>query len=114
LKEVNQKLSEAGKKSLYPIIFQLENKVEDDIWKEFEVHFQEVHKGFYNTLSQKHSDLTPNDLRLCAYLKLNLSTKEIASLTYQSAESIKTARYRLRKKLNLDRDTNLTAYLNSI
>ena len=87
---------------------------EDDTWNEFEMRFKEIHEDFYTQLGQLFPNLTPNELRLCAFLKLNLSTKEISSITYQSPESIKTARYRLRKKLNLDRDSNLTSFLHSL
>jgi len=73
-----------------------------------------VHNKFYNTLNSKFPDLTPNELKLCAFLRLNMSTKEIAAITYQSYNSLSTARYRLRKKLGLDEHTNLITYLNQL
>jgi len=73
--------------------------------------FQEVYVGFYKKLNEQFPNLTPNDLRLCAFLRLNMTSKEIAELTFQSPESLKTARYRLRKKIGLDRTENLVAFL---
>jgi DNA-binding CsgD family transcriptional regulator len=114
LKAINNNLSESGKKELFQVIRELENMSEDDTWNEFEMRFKEIHEDFYTKLGQLFPNLTPNELRLCAFLKLNLSTKEISSITFQSPESIKTARYRLRKKMNLDRDANLTSFLHSL
>jgi tetratricopeptide (TPR) repeat protein len=113
LKELNKELSKANKKDMFQILHDLESMSNDQAWEEFELRFQEVHKDYYNHLGQAFPDLTPNELKLCAFLKLNLSTKEISSITFQSTESIKTARYRLRKKLNMDRETNLTSFLNT-
>ena len=93
------------------IISELDKSISDDNWEDFEVRFQEVHVGFYNTLSKKFPALTPNELRLCAFLRLNMTSKEIADITFQSADSLKTARYRLRKKLNLSREDNLISFL---
>jgi len=96
------------------IITEMEKSISDDSWADFEVRFQEVHTDFYNSLSKKFPELTANELRLCAFLKLNMTSKEIAGLTYQSVDSLKTARYRLRKKLGLNREDNLVAFLTRI
>lgn len=80
-------------------------------WKEFEIRFQNVYTGFYKELSSRFPDLTPNDLRLCAFLRLNMTTKDIASITYQSYNTIDVARFRLRKKLGLSKDDNLVTFL---
>jgi tetratricopeptide (TPR) repeat protein len=88
---------------------------EDDVWKEFELHYGQVYETFYKILDEKHPELTYRDKRLCALLKLNLSTKEIARITGQSVKSLENARTRLRKKLNLTNTTeNLTDYLTSL
>ena len=84
------------------------------VWDEFEVRFKEVHLEFYNNLNQEHPDLTPNEIKICAFLRLNMSTKEISAITHQSIKSINMARFRLRKKLDIDRDENLIAYLNNL
>jgi DNA-binding CsgD family transcriptional regulator len=93
------------------IIAELDKSVSDLNWEDFEVRFQEVYVGFYRKLSEKYPSLTPNDLRMCAFLRLNMTSKEIADITFQSPESLKTARYRLRKKLGLSREDNLVAFL---
>jgi tetratricopeptide (TPR) repeat protein len=85
---------------------------EDEIWKEFELHYGQVYETFYKILDEKHPELTYRDKRLCALLKLNLSTKEISRITGQSVKSLENARTRLRKKLNLtNTNENLTDYL---
>jgi DNA-binding CsgD family transcriptional regulator len=76
-------------------------------WKIFSSHFDEAHSNFLKKIKSDHSDLTPNDLRLCAFLKMNLSSKEIAALLNISLRSVEVKRYRLRKKLNLEHDQNL-------
>lgn len=114
LKNTNQGRKEDNNAVINNVISELDKSITQDTWTEFEVRFQEVHVDFYNSLSRQFPDLTPNELRLCAFLRLNMTSKEIADITYQSAESLKTARYRLRKKLGLDRDENLIAYLTKL
>jgi DNA-binding CsgD family transcriptional regulator len=73
-----------------------------------------VHNDFYDKLNEKFPNLSANEKRLCAFLRLNMSTKEISAITYQSINSITVARSRLRKKLELDSDENLISFLESI
>lgn len=97
------------------IIRDLEKTQKDEVWDEFELRFQGVHDDFYNKLRKINPDLSNNERRLCAFLKLNMTTKEIASITGQSPRSIEVARTRLRKKLDLtNSDTSLTDFLLSI
>lgn len=77
----------------------------------FDAYFDEVHQNFLNRLKEVHPDLSPKELRLCAYLRMNLSTKEISSLMNISVRGVEISRYRLRKKLNLDHEANLTDYI---
>jgi ligand-binding sensor domain-containing protein/DNA-binding CsgD family transcriptional regulator len=77
----------------------------------FDSYFDEVHQDFIKRLKEAHPGLSPKELRLCAYLKMNLSSKEISSLMNISVRGVEISRYRLRKKLNLDRETNLTDYI---
>jgi tetratricopeptide (TPR) repeat protein len=84
------------------------------IWEEFKIRFTEVNNNFYSQLHEKFPDLTPNEHKLCALLYLNLSTKEIASITFQQYETVRTARYRLRKKLGLKVDESLGTFLRGI
>lgn len=68
-------------------------------------------EGFFRKLKNKYPSLTPNDLRLCSYLRMNFTTKEIANLTNISSRAVEIARYRLRTKLHLNHDANLTEFL---
>lgn len=96
------------------IITELQSYVDQDTWTEFEVRFQQVHNEFYTKLNELHPDLTTNEKKLCAFLRLNMTTKEISAITYQSVNSIIVARSRLRKKLGIERDENLISYLESL
>ncbi len=82
-----------------------------DDWKLFQEAFNNADKNFLKKIKSKHPELTPNDLRLCAYLRLNLSSKEIAPLLNISPRSVEVKRYRLRKKMSLTHDANLTNYI---
>ncbi len=84
---------------------------EEDNWKFFKKAFSNADKDFFKKMKTKHPELTSNDLKLCAYLRLNLSSKEIAPLLNISVKSVEIKRYRLRKKMNLDRNINLTDYI---
>ena len=86
----------------------------EDDWKLFEEAFNNADKNFLKKMKELHPDLTPNDLRLCAYLRLNLSSKEIAPLLNISVKSVEVKRYRLRKRMDLEHEKGLTEYLLSI
>ena len=96
---------------IQPVIQHIDNTINnEDDWKMFEEAFNYADTNFFKKLKEKHPDLTPNDLRLCVYLRLNLSSKEIAPLLNISPRSVEIKRYRLRKKLNLDSKINLNEY----
>jgi len=100
------------KDAIIRISKELRNNTDDNILNEFSLRFQEVHAGFYEKLLKSYPDLSPNELKLCAYLRLNMSTKEIQELTGQRQLAIDQARYRLRKKLGLSNsETNLINFL---
>ncbi len=80
-------------------------------WNIFERSFNEAHENFFKKLKADHPDLVPNDLKLCAYLRMNMSSKEMASLLNISLRGVEIRRYRLRKKLNLEHDKNLAEFL---
>ncbi|MGQ1909531.1 hypothetical protein ACT3CE_07050 [Marinifilum sp. RC60d5] len=80
-------------------------------WEQFEIHFDQVHEHFIKRLRTRYPKLTPKDLRLCAYLRMNLSTKEIAPLMNISVRGVEISRYRLRKKFELSRDENLIDFI---
>ncbi len=96
------------------IIKELQSTTEEDVWTEFEIRFQQVHNDFYEKLNKKCPNLSSNEKKLSAFLRLNMSTKEISAITYQSINSITVARSRLRKKLDLDSDENLISFLESM
>ncbi len=110
----NTKGTEA-KEIITKISKQLINTNDDKMFYEFSIRFQEVHAGFYEKLLKTYPDLTQNELKLCAFLRLNMSTKDIAELTNQQIDSIAKARHRLRKKLAITgSDTNLVTFLAQI
>ncbi len=83
----------------------------DDVLKRVEEEFDLVHNDFIKKLRESYPDLTNNEILMCAYLKLNLSTKEIAPLLNISVRGVETMRYRIRKKFNLEREENLNDFL---
>jgi len=83
-------------------------------WEDFKFHFEKVHQGFFTRLQGKYPGLTVKDQRLCAYIHLGLSTKDIAGLINITPESAEIARIRLRKKLDLSRSNNLFSFLEDI
>ena len=93
-------------------IKKLNNSIEDtEDWKRFEVNFKELHQDFFERLLKSYPSLTPKDLKLCAYLKMNLTTKEIAPLMGITVRGVEIHRYRLRKKLDMDSSDNLSNFL---
>lgn len=86
----------------------------DEDWKEFELYFNDLYSGFYDKLKHNFPDLTNSELRVCSLAKLRLSLKEIAQILYLSVDSVKSARYRIRKKLNLEPDDDLSDFLNTL
>lgn len=85
----------------------------DEVLKRIEEQFDLVHNNFMKRLQEKHPDLSVNERMMCAYLKMNLSTKEIAPLLNISIRGVETIRYRIRKKFTLEREDSLTEYLNN-
>ncbi len=83
-------------------------------WISFEEAFNNADKDFFKKIKAKHPSLTPGDLRLCVYLRLNLSSKEIAPLLHISPRSVEIKRYRLRKKMDLEKEVNLSDYIMSV
>jgi DNA-binding CsgD family transcriptional regulator len=83
----------------------------DEDWEQFAMHFDKVHADFLARLRDRYPQLTPRDHKLCAFLRMNLSSKEIAPLLYISVRGVEISRYRLRKKLDLDAEANLTDFL---
>jgi tetratricopeptide (TPR) repeat protein len=93
------------------MIQELHQSTSGNAWEEFRLYFEEVHQSFEKNLSTAFPDLSPNDKKICALLKLGLSTKEIASITFRELRSVESARNRLRKKLGLPPDVNIQTFL---
>ena len=90
----------------------LNNSIDDtEDWKRFEVNFKELHNDFFEILLGRYPGLTPKDLKLSAYLKMNLASKEIAPLMGITTRGVEIHRYRLRKKLNIDGSQNISKFL---
>lgn len=102
--------NEEDDEQLRRLIHELERQDSKNFWDEFDTHFKNVHVDFYPRLTNDFPQITPNELKLCAFLKLNLSTKQIAQITRKSEHSIKVARYRLRRKIGLEREDNLSIF----
>jgi DNA-binding CsgD family transcriptional regulator len=83
----------------------------EDDWTIFQSNFDRIHENFFRNLHTHYPDLTSNDLRLCAYLRLNLSSKDIANLMNISLKGVEAGRYRLRKKLNISAEKSLTEFM---
>ncbi len=103
------------RKAVDEILLDLKSNLDRNIWQTFEERFRDVHHDFYTKLSNQFPGLTDNDRKLCAFLRLNMSTKEISAITHQSPNTIEVARTRLRKKLNIaNTDVSLNNFLASI
>ena len=91
-----------------------ENISNRDDWQVFENNFERAHEQFFKKMKDSYPELTSSDLQLCAYLRMNLSSKEIAPLLGISVRGVENHRYRLRKKLNLEHDESLTDTILSV
>lgn len=86
----------------------------DDEWSRFKVHFDSVHPAFFSKLKEQSEELTENDLRLCAYIRIGLKAKQIAEMLSVSPASVNSNRYRLRKKLGLQKDDSLDDFIRKV
>ena len=116
LKEIKDLNSpEEFRRELNSIIFKLSRNPGKSSWEEFNLRFNNVYDSFYEKLQEKHPNLNHNDKRLCAFIKLNLTSKDIADLTKTSVKSVENSRTRLRKKLSLtNTKVELHQYLSDI
>ncbi|MBP1651960.1 MAG: hypothetical protein H6Q26_2117, partial [Bacteroidetes bacterium] len=86
----------------------------DEYWNEFRDVFEQIHQDFFASLRKKKEDLSHNDVRLAALIKLNMNSKDMATLLAISPDSLRVSRYRLRKKLGLDEGESLSAFIHSL
>ena len=112
IKDDLKNTTEEGSKSIKSVISTINKNInEEDTWTVFKEAFDNADNDFLKKVKQVHASLTPNDLRLCAYLRLNLSSKEIAPLLNISVRSVEIKRYRLRKKMDLPHEKGLVEYI---
>ncbi len=105
-------LEETPSYKLRQLVHKLDRELmSEDYWEEFNLYFNQVDQHFVKALLAKHPGLTQNDIRLCSLIRINLSTKEIASLLNVSSRGVEQSRYRLKKRLNLPKDEDLTRYI---
>ena len=115
IKDDLKNTTEDGSKSIKSVITNITKNIsEEDSWNVFKDAFDNADKDFLKKVKLAHPSLTPNDLRLCAYLRLNLSSKEVAPLISISVRSVEIKRYRLRKKMELSHEQGLVEYILSI
>jgi len=114
LLEIEKDTSPEGKQKIKALISDNKRISYNSNWEEFEILFEKVHSSFYEKLNTQFPTLTANERKICAFLKLHMSNKDIAHITFQSDDALKKARLRLRQKLGLDREINLVAFLQNI
>lgn len=115
LKDLKKAQGESSQKKIKRLIKSIDlNFNMDDDWQEFESIFQEVHNDFFRKLNEMYPDLSASEVRLCAMIRLNLQSKDMAAIMGISQDSLRIARYRLRKRLGLERGANLYNFIINI
>ncbi|WP_422361656.1 tetratricopeptide repeat protein [Reichenbachiella sp.] len=115
IEEIEQQLTDldgVGKQKIKNIISL--NKAQEKDWDNFNNYFSDVHAQFFDILKSHHQDLTQSEIRLCALLRMNLANGEIATLLNIEPKSVKMARYRLKKKLQLEEEQDLNSYISEL
>lgn len=115
LKNKLQEIQNTGNvNNLNPILNSIESNFQlDDEWQRFKLHFEAVNNQFFDKLNKSYPDLTSYEIKLCVYLKIGLTTKEISQMLNTSIDAVNKARQRLRKKINIDSTTDLAAHFQS-
>ena len=111
VKQIKPTLSPEAANKLDALLKDLEIKLPDQAWQEFEMRFEQVHQGFSDRLLAAYPELSPAELKVCSFLRLNMTTKDIALLSNRSIGTVDNIRSNIRKKLTLDTDDNLTSFL---
>ncbi len=107
-------LDENNNKQYSEAINDIASHISGNGWEEFEILMKESYPGFLDALRKTHPNLTNNEWRLCVLLRLNLTTKQIARIMHITPASVNVARSRIRKKMNLDKSTNLVQYITGV
>lgn len=111
LKASHKSNPEKTEENIEKVIRNLNSDLSSGSWNQIEKRIKDTDQQFFKNLGEKHQNLSPAEMKLCLYLRMNLSTKEISGLTFQTYDSVRIARTRLRKKLNLTNDDNLVGYI---
>ena len=114
INELVQKNTKLAKSDFSQITNYLNNQNNDKRWKEYHKQFDELHVGFLDKLTLLYPDLTAAEIRICTLLRLNMTTKDICFITNRSLRTVENTRYRLRKKMKLDRGSTLSQHILSI
>ncbi|SDC62250.1 triple tyrosine motif-containing protein [Williamwhitmania taraxaci] len=115
LEAVAKKLSLVSQREVMELIQTIDSDIKlDNEWQRFELHFDEVHDNFLKKIKETYPTLTPHELKMCAYLRLNMSTKDIAQMLNITVRGVEISRYRLRKKLGIESETNLIDFMLSL
>lgn len=111
-KVINQKYKEENPKMCKKIIKQINNlKSFEDQWNMFKIHFESVHPGFFSSLEEKYPNLSQNDLKVCAFMKMKLSNKEIAAILNVTGKAVEQVRRRMRKKIGLPPEHDILKHI---
>jgi DNA-binding CsgD family transcriptional regulator len=106
------KKKSVSKNEAYQILQSIDETIKfDNDWYRIKAQFEKIYPGYFDRLRKKHPQLTPTDHKLCALLRMNLNTREISQILKITAPSAEISRIRLRKKLDLDKSTNLTQFV---
>jgi len=115
LADLKDHIKAEGKKEITQLKRLIKDNIElDDDWNNFKLHFEKVHPRFFESLSEKFPELTANEQKICAYIRMNLSGKEIARLMNITPKSTQMSRYRLKKKFELGADDDLQEFIKNI
>jgi DNA-binding response OmpR family regulator/DNA-binding CsgD family transcriptional regulator len=114
LKKIRDMVNEEAEKMISKLISKIMSDTSGINWKEFESHFEKVHPSFLSALHSQFPVLTSNEIELCAFIKMDMTNKEIMAITYKTDNTLKKARQRLRKKLGLGADESLYNFINKI
>lgn len=113
LKSQHKTNPEGTEDNIEKLIKNLNSDMSPNAWNQIEQKIKDTDQNFFRSIGEKHPNLTPAEMKLSLYLRMNLSTKEISGLTFQTYDSVRIARTRLRKKLNLTNDDNLVGYISA-
>jgi len=109
---LNESNNDSSKKQLKSMVRLLERElIEDDSWENFALNFDKAHNDFLTRIKTEYPNLSPKDLKICVYLRMNMTTKEIAPLLNISIRGVEIGRYRIRKKIGIDSQVNLNDFM---